>query len=129
MLTTLNKRKSLLAELFPWDESNYGIDERWIRFYPYGQKANPGQNITISLIALNHSNTSRKFTISLNRPSEFYDKPKTASVIVPSQTEKKIDFNMLIDPSIKPGVYILTADVQFEKWNLPRWTEAIIEIE
>ena len=129
MITTLNKRKFLLAELFPWDESNYGIDERWIRFYPYGQKAEPGQTIKISLIALNHSNTSHKFIFSLNPPFKFGAKPKTASVIVRPQTEKKVDFEMLIDQSTKPGVYVLTADVEFDKWNLPQWTEAIIEIE
>ena len=129
MITTLTIRRSLLAELFPWDESNYGIDERWIRFYPYGQKAKPGQTIKISLITLNHSNTSRKFTFSLNPPSEFYAKSKTASVIVPSQIEKKVDLDIMIAPSVKSGTYILTADVQFEKWGLPQWTEAIIEIE
>lgn len=129
MITTLTKRKSLLAELFPWDESNYGIDERWIRFYPYGQKAKPGQAIKISLIALNHSNTSHRFTFSLNPPSEFDIKTRKASINVPSQTEKQVDFNILISPSVESGIYVLTADVQLEKWNLPQWTEAMIEIE
>jgi hypothetical protein len=129
MIATLSKRKSLLTELFPWDESNYGIDERWVRFYPYGQKVKPGQGIKISLVAFNHSRTSRKFTFLLNPPSGFNAKTKTASIIVPSKTEKHVDFDFLIDSSIKAGTYVLTADVQLEKWNLPQWTEAIIEIE
>ena len=129
MTATLTKRKALLAELFPWDEPNYGIDERWIRFSPYGRKAKSGQTIQISLTAFNHSDASRKFTVSLNLPDGFDEKATTASVTIPSQAEKQVDFSILIGASIDPGTYVLTADVQLNKWNLPRWTEAIIEVE
>jgi glyoxylase-like metal-dependent hydrolase (beta-lactamase superfamily II) len=129
MITTLTERKALLAELFPWDEPNYGIDERWIRFYPYGQKAGPGQSVQVSIIAFNHSNTSHIFRTSLNLPAGFEAKRRTASVTIPSQTEKQVDFSITIDSSISPGTYVVTADVQLDKWYLPQWTEAIIEIE
>jgi hypothetical protein len=129
MTETLTKRKALLAELFPWDEPNYGIDERWIRFYPYGAKAKPGQTIQISLKAFNHSEVSRTFTVALNLPAGFDAIPKTASVTVPPRTEQQVDFNLLVGASIDPGTYVLTADVQWRQWNLPRWTEAIVEVE
>lgn len=129
MTATLTKRKSLLAELFPWDEPNYGIDERWIRFAPYGQKAKPGQTIQISLKAFNHSNASRMFTVALNLPPGFDTIPKTASVTIPPQTERQVNVKLLIGASIEPGTYILTADVQLKEWNLSRWTEAIIEVD
>jgi glyoxylase-like metal-dependent hydrolase (beta-lactamase superfamily II) len=129
MIAVLNRRKSLLARLFPWDESNYGIDERWARFYPYGQKVRPGQVVRISMVALNHSKAPRRFNFSVNVPLEFGVKPKTASIVVSSLAEKKVDFNILINPSVKAGTYVLTADVQLERWNLPQWTEAIIEVE
>ena len=129
MTATLTKRKALLAELFPWDEPNYGIDERWIRFSPYGRKAKSGQTIQISLKVFNHSDASRMFTVSLNLPAGFDAKPTTASVTIPSQNEKQVDFSILIGASIDPGTYVLTADVQLKQWNLPRWTEAIIEVE
>jgi len=129
MIATLNKRKTLLAELFPWDEPNYGIDERWIRISPYGQKAKSGQTIPISLKAFNHSEASRMFTVSLNLPAGFDAKHTTASVTIPSQTEKQVDFSILIGASVDPGTYVLTADVQLKQRNLPRWTEAIIEVE
>jgi len=129
MAATLTKRKALLAELFPWDEPNYGIDERWIRFSPYGRKAKSGQIIQICLKAFNHSNASRMFTVSLNLPAGFDAKPATASVTIPSQNEKQVDFSILIGASIDPGTYVVTADVQLKRWHLPRWTEAIIEVE
>ncbi len=129
LTATLTKRKALLAELFPWDEPNYGIDERWIRFSPYGRKAKPGQTVQISLKAFNHSNASRMFTVTLNPPAGFDTIPTTASVTIPSRTEQQIDFSLLIGTSIETGTYVLTADVQLKQWNLPCWTEAIIEIE
>ena len=129
MTATLAKRKALLAELLPWDEPNYGIDERWVRFSPYGSKARPGRTVQVSLKAFNHSNASRTLTFALNLPAGFDAMPATASVTIPSRTEKQTDFNLVIDTSVDPGTYVITADVQQEQWNLPRWTEAIIEVE
>ena len=129
MIASLNERKILLSELFPWDEANYGIDERWIRFSPYGQKAKPGQTIDISLKSFNHSKNSRMFSVSLNLPTGFDIRTSAASVTIPSHTEKQLDFSFTIDSSISPGIYVLTADVNLEKWNLPQWTEAIVEVK
>ena len=129
MTATLIKRKALLAELLPWDEPNYGIDERWVRFSPYGSKTISGRNVKISLKTFNHSDASRIYIFTLNLPDGFDCEAKTASVTIPPRTEKQTDFNLVIDSSVDPGTYIITADVQKEQWNLPRWIEAIIEVE
>ena len=128
----LTNRKALLAELFPWDEPNYGIDERWIRFYPYGQKTKPGRIIRISLKAFNHSNGPRKFTVALHTPPGFDAKPARpgpASVTIPPRTEQQIDFDVLVAASTDPGTYVLTADVELNEHKLVRWTEGIIQVE
>jgi hypothetical protein len=62
-------------------------------------------------------------------PAGFNAKTTTAFVTIPSQTEKQVDFIILIGASVYPGTYVITADVQLKQWNLQRWTEAIIEIE
>ena len=129
MTTTLNKRKTLLAELLPWDEPNYGIDERWVRFSPYGSKTKPGRNVRVSLKAINHCNTSRTLTAALNLPAGFDATPPAASIAIPPREEKQVDFNLIVDSSVESGTYVITADVQHEQWNLSRWTEAIIEVE
>jgi len=129
MTATLTRRKALLAELLPWDEPNYGIDERWVRFGPYGSKVRPGRKVQVSLKTFNHSSNSRTYTFALNLPAGFDAMPPTASVTILPRTEKQVDFNLVIDTSVDPGTYVITADVQQEQWNLPRWTEAIIEVE
>ncbi len=128
-IETLAKRKALLAGLFPWDEPNYGLDERWVRFYPYGQAAKPGQTVKISLKVFNHCSSSRTFTAALNLPAGFGAACTTASVTVPPRTERQVDFDLLVGASVEPGTYVLTADVAWAKWNLPQWTEAIVEIK
>jgi len=129
MTATLNKRKALLAELLPWDEPNYGIDEQWVRFSPYGRKTGSGRSFRVSLKTFNHSNASRRFTFALNLPASFEAEPKAASLAIAPLIEKQADFNLTVDSSVEPGTYVITADVQQEQWNLPRWAEAIIEVE
>ena len=129
MKATLTKRKALLTELFPWDEPNYGIDERWVRFRPYGSKTKPGRNVHVSLKTFNHSDASRTYTFALNLPAGFDSESKTASVTIPLRTEKQTDFNLAIDTSVAPGTYVITTDVEQGRWNLRYWTEAIIEVE
>ncbi len=126
---TLAKRKALLAELFPWDEPNFGIDEQWVRFYPYGSKVKPGQTVWGSLRLFNHSNVAHTFTVRLNLPPGLNSSPGAASLTIPARTEQQVDFQLIAGASVVPGTYVLTADVQWEGWSLPFWTEAIVEIE
>jgi len=129
MTEVIAKRKALLAEFFPCDEANYGIDERWVRFYPYGSKARPGQAISVSLKLFNHSNVAHTFAVSLNLPAGLDSTRKSASATIPPRTERQIDFELRAGASTAPGTYVLTANVEWERWYLPCWTEAIVEVE
>ena len=44
MLDTLAEREESYTALFPWDHANYGMDEHWVRCYPYEQEVAPGGN-------------------------------------------------------------------------------------
>jgi glyoxylase-like metal-dependent hydrolase (beta-lactamase superfamily II) len=129
MTATLTRRKALLADLLPWDEPNYGIDERWVRFYPYGCKTKPGRTIHLSVKAFNHSNTSHTDSFALNLPAGFKAESRTARLTIAPCTEKQADFKLAVDTSVVPGTYVITADVQQGNWDLRQWTEAIIEVE
>ena len=129
MTVTLTKRKALLSELLPWDEPNYGIDERWVRFYPYGSKTKSGRTIHLSIKAFNHSDTSHTDSFTLNLPVGFKAESNTDRLTITPCTEKQVDFNLAVDSSVVPGTYVITADVKQGKWDLHQWTEAIIEVE
>ncbi|MBN2315790.1 MAG: MBL fold metallo-hydrolase [Sedimentisphaerales bacterium] len=129
MTATFAKRKALLAELFPWDEPNYGIDERWIRFTPYGQKIKSGRTIHLSMKIFNHSDVPHTFTTALHLPAGINAARTFASITVPPRVEKQVDYDLDVSVSANPGTCVITADVEWDHWKLPRWTEAIIEIE
>ena len=63
MTQKLHERKSLMREIFPWDDPNYGIDERWARIYPYGQAIQPGKSSKVSVVIFNHSDRTHEYTI------------------------------------------------------------------
>ncbi|MHC4084113.1 MAG: MBL fold metallo-hydrolase [Planctomycetota bacterium] len=128
MISKLQKRRRILIKLFPWDEPNYGIDEKWARIYPYGQKIKPGQNAEISVKIFNHSNSSHTFTVSLNVPKGFRLKPEKASIKIRPRKESETRFEIVVPNSISEKLYVITSDIKFDKWDLRHWSEAILEV-
>ena len=55
MLDTLAEREKCYTALFPWDHANYGMDEHWIRCYPYEQEVAPGETAQLRVEITNHS--------------------------------------------------------------------------
>ena len=51
----LKEREALYTDLFPWRSPDYGLDEHWLRTYPYEQTVLAGRTFDIELHATNHS--------------------------------------------------------------------------
>ena len=47
MLDTLAEREKCYTDLFPWDHANYGMDDQWVRCFPYQQGVKAGDNVTL----------------------------------------------------------------------------------
>ncbi len=128
MTEVLAKRIEILADLFPWDEPNYGIDERWARIHPYSQKARSGQNIEITVKILNHSSSARKFTVKPNVPEGFSLKPEMVAKSIEPRKESEIRFTITVPAGISKSLHIVTCDIGFDKWDLRHWCESMLEI-
>ena len=128
MRQKLARRKEILAELFPWDDPNYGIDERWARMHPYHQQAEPGQNIEITAKILNHSNSARLFTAKLNLPEGFRSEQPKASRRIEPHSEAEIRFAATIPADVSESLHIITCDIGFGQWNLRHWCESMLEV-
>lgn len=128
MKEVLAKRKEILADLFPWDEPNYGIDERWARMHPYSQKVKAGQEIEITVKILNHSQSSQVFTVKPNVPDGFGIKPEKISRNIEPRKEAGLSFTVTVPSSVSESLYIITCDVGFGEWNLRHWCESMLEI-
>jgi glyoxylase-like metal-dependent hydrolase (beta-lactamase superfamily II) len=128
MTKVLEERRQILADLFPWDEPDYGIDERWVRLYPYGQKAKAGQTVEIAVRILNHSSSSRKYIVSPNLPQGFGLEPKSASVRIPPRKKGQAHFKIILPKGITVPLHVVTLDIEFDKWHLRQWCECLIEV-
>jgi len=128
MIEVLKKRKKILSDLFPWDEPNYGIDERWARIYPYSQKARAGQHLELVVKIMNHSSSSRAYIISPNVPEGFQLQPEKASINIKPGKEAETRFEITVPIQVSKKLYVITSDIKFDKWDLRHWCECMIEI-
>lgn len=128
MTEVLEKRRQILADLFPWDEPNYGIDERWARIYPYGQRAKAGQTVDITVQILNHSSSSRKYIVSPNLPQGFRLEPKSAAISIQPRKEGQTHFKIIVPENVTRALYAITLDIEFDKWHLRQWCECLVEV-
>jgi len=128
MTQVLEKRRQILADLFPWDEPNYGIDEQWARIYPYGQQAEAGQYVGVTVKILNHSSSAQVYAVSLTVPENLQSEPKSASVRIEPREEAELHFRITIPEPVSKKLYVVTCDVEFDKWHLRDWCESLIEI-
>ncbi len=128
MAYLLNMRMQLMKPLFPWPNPNFGIDEQWVRFYPYGLKTVGGQTVEIAINILNHSDELGAFTIRPNVPEGLQCSVDHVALHIPAHGEKHADLRITVPPAAAPGVYVLTADVEFGGHVLKEWCEALIEV-
>ena len=120
-------RTKILRELFPWDDPNYGIDERWATFYPYGNVMRPGETKEVEVRISNHSPVARRFKVSPRsiQSVEVLDGPK--SVKLESRKDGNVTFR--IRAPEKKGVYLITADVDSKDMPFRDWLETIVEVK
>ncbi len=59
----LMKRYQILEELLPWEHPDFGLDEWWVRVYPYEQEILPGSEAIVNLQFTNHGSQSAKISV------------------------------------------------------------------
>ena len=125
--TQYDKRRKILQELFPWDDPNYGIDERWATFYPYGNVMKPGEEREVEVRLVNHSPVKRTFTITPHhhRGAKVLSKPEKVTLSARGEGAGKVK----IRAPKEPGVYVITADVDSQGMHFKDWVETIIEVK
>lgn len=128
MTEVLEQRREILSDLFPWGEPDFGIDEQWARIYPYGQEIETGRWVELTVRLLNHSHAPETFAVALSVPSGFESKPKEISVTAEAGQEAKARFTVKVPTRPSRSICVVTADIRFDRWNLPQWCEAILKI-
>jgi glyoxylase-like metal-dependent hydrolase (beta-lactamase superfamily II) len=122
------KRRYLLKDLVPWDDPNYGIDEQWAWFYPYGVETTGGKRVKFKFRFYNHSPQSRQFRFELNLPKGIQKVGGSTSVRLDGGAQTEVPFEVRVGGDVKPGHHIITADVYSKGIELREWSEAIVTV-
>ncbi len=127
MEDALRRRHAVLKELFPWDDPNYGIDDLWARFYPYAVEATAGRATKLQFIVRNHSPKPQRYKVRLRLPEGWSGTPPAVQIAAPPKEERSA--SMTLTPACRAsGLFVITADVAFDRWDLREWTEALVTV-
>lgn len=126
MLDTLAEREKCYTELFPWDHANYGMDEHWVRCYPYEQEIAPGGTAQLRVEITNHSDESRTATAQPMLPASWGMEIASAETTIPSRTDGHIDFSIPIPQHCTAsGRIVIPVDITYNARPLGQFREAI----
>ena len=127
MRTVLEEKKSVIAELVPWEDPNFGVDEQWARFYPYGLTAKAGETFDLYGVILNHLPEAETFTIRPRVPRGWECIPAYAELHVGPRQEGRLRFQ-IVPSSDASGLTVVTGDVSFRDHSLREWIEAMVDV-
>jgi hypothetical protein len=125
MQNELVKRSSTLSTLSPWPDINYMVDESWSRIFPYGAEAKQGETLKLTMRITNHAPKQMVYRVKWNTPHGWKVRNAQESITIPARTDGELIAQFSV---AEPGLHIVTADVSFENWQLPRWTEALVRV-
>ena len=123
------ERMRMLGELIAWDDVNYGIDEQWAWFYPYGSEAKPGDEVELEIRFWNHSKKQRTFEVGLNADGILTDVTALEPITLKGRTNGVVKIRGKLAENAKPGVHVVTADIRSEGMDLRQWCEALVKVE
>jgi glyoxylase-like metal-dependent hydrolase (beta-lactamase superfamily II) len=127
MRETLRQRIPLLAELLPFDDPNYGLDESWAVLHPYWRALRPGESAAFQMRITNHSPRRHTFHGAVRGPAGLRVsglKP----VRIPAHCDGMLSFSVQVSDNCLSGLLVLTGDVGWEGGELREWTEAVVEV-
>ncbi len=124
MIDTFEKRRPVIADLIPWDDANYAVDENWARFYPYTAEVAAGGHVSLQVILRNHSPQPREFRVTPHAPAG-WTVPAPLRVTIPARQERQVSIPVTAASS---GLHLVTADISSTNMDLREWTEALITV-
>jgi len=124
----LTDRIAILQKLLPWEDVNFGLDEQWVRCYPYGLELEAGGKAGLEVVLLNHAAQSRPVRIKPHVPASWEIQPPVVSFSAPPLVETRALFTLHVAKEAKPGLYGVTFDIDFGSVSLRCWSEALLEV-
>ena len=96
MLDILAEREKFYTDLFPWDHANYGMDDQWVRCYPYEQEVALGKIATLKVEITNHSLESHTAIAQPILPTSWGIEIDPTETTIPPKADGHIPFSIPI---------------------------------
>ena len=126
MLDTLAEREKCYTALFPWDHANYGMDEHWVRCYPYEQEITPGETAALRVEITNHSSEPRTAIAHPILPLSWDVEIDPVETTIPPKADGHIDFSIPIPRYCEAsGRIVVPVDLTYNARPLGQFREAI----
>ena len=125
MQTALSERSAALAELSPWPDINYMVDESWARVFPYGSEIGVGETVELELRITNHAPDRMIYKASWNLPAglELIRADREREMVPRGDGVLRARVRATV-----PGLHVVTADLSFTGRELKQWTEALVRV-
>ena len=126
MLDTLAEREKCYTALFPWDHANYGMDEHWVRCYPYEQEAGRGEVAHLRVEITNHSSELCTAIAQPILPSSWDVEITPTETTIPPKADGHINFSIPIPQHCEgSGRTVVPVDITYNAHPLGQFREAI----
>ncbi|MFC1715449.1 MBL fold metallo-hydrolase [Candidatus Poribacteria bacterium] len=129
MRANLALREKLYGRLFPWDSPNYGMDEHWVRCYPYEQDAPPGKTVELQVNITNHSASEREALCRLILPASWRMEIDAKSTFIAAKSEGQIIFSFAVPEDAPEKRTVVPVDLTYDGRLLGQFREVILAIE
>ncbi len=130
----LIEREKIFSRILPWNDPNFGLDEWWVRTYPYEQSAVAGSRISIEVRFMNHHIEPITAHAGILLPDGW-------ELIVPSLTSESVilcgrdgnsDGSILFQISIPPdapeNMYMLVFRISCGERYLGQFRHAVVSV-
>ncbi|NLF69001.1 MAG: MBL fold metallo-hydrolase [Candidatus Anammoximicrobium sp.] len=129
MRETLDEREQRLGALVPWPHANYGLDESWVRCFPYAQQVRAGQRVKLDVIVTNHASQTQATSCRAAIPPAWGGTSTDwTRADVPAKSERSLPLTLAIPAAVPARRYVVPIDVQHGPWDLPQFAEAIVDV-
>ncbi len=127
MLDILAEREECYTELFPWDHANYGMDEHWVRCYPYEQEVAFGETAQLRVEITNHSSEPRTAIAQPILPNAWNMELAPAETTISARSDGHIDFSVPIPRHLDASGkrIVVPVDITYDTRPLGQFREAI----
>jgi hypothetical protein len=125
MRTEFLKQREALADLAPWPDPNYAIDESWARVNPYAIEVRSGDKLALRLQILNHSPRAETYRVKWNLPAGWKTVDADREITIPARGERALRAAFTAQGD---GLQVVTGDVGFGGRQLTEWVEALVRV-